>query len=278
MSENEKGGVIVHIGIIGTGHMGGMLATAFCEAGTAHLFIHNRTKRKAQRLEDQFPMSITLCDDSESVVEQADVTFLCTNAKDLPSVLTSIRTKVQPHQYIISINSHYTLRDLEAQLPCKVAKVIPSITQTVRSGILLFMPGNRLTHEDEEQLLALLRRIGEPHLIEETQTRVYSDLTSCGPAFIAYWLLQFTDAAKQHGVPEPIAQHLLAAMAEGVGRLITEKQMTLQEIITRVAVPGGITEAGLHVLEATEKNLFIRVLEATQRKQENLTHSADDTR
>ncbi len=263
----------MRIGIIGTGHMGGMLATAFCEAGSPTVNIYNRNHSKAQRIQAVFPTSIHVCVNEQHVVSQSDVTFLCTKFTDIPSIAESIRPILHPSHYVISINSHVTLQELETILPCKIAKVIPSITQTALSGILLFMGGSRLDQEDEVELLELLSQIGVPHPIAETKTRVYSDLTSCGPAFIANWLLQFAHAAEVHGVKEEEAEHLLAAMVEGLGRLVTKKEMTLQEIVSRVSVPGGVTEAGLHVLQGADQHLLLRVLDATQAKQDHLaTH------
>lgn len=262
----------MHIGIIGTGSMGGMLTTAFCEAGHESVFIYNRTASKAQLLKDTFSDVITLCENPIEVVSQSDLIFLCTKFTDLPPIFESIRSTLQDNQYVISINSHITLRDLEESLSCKVAKVIPSITQTARSGILLFMGGRRLNPHDEDTLFAILRTIGIPYAIEEDMTRVYSDLTSCGPAFMANLLLQYVQAAKQHGVEEDVAEHLIASMMIGLGKLITEKNMTLQDVVTRVSVPGGVTEAGLRVLQDADQDVLLRVLSATAQKQEEMAH------
>ena len=80
------------------------------------------------------------------------------------------------------------IHHLEELLPCKIAKVIPSITNYELSGATLCMYSERMNEEDRKGLEQLLGGIGVPHPYSGTHTRIASDLSSCGPAFLGYFV------------------------------------------------------------------------------------------
>src|SRR5207244_1994617 len=117
-------------------------------------------------------------------------------------VLDEIKPYTQSSQIIVSITSPILLKHLENQLTAKIAKVIPSITNYVLSGATLCIHGDRMLPEDKELLENLLAHISTPIRVSENYTRISSDLSSCGPAFLSYFIQKFIDAAvEETGIP-----------------------------------------------------------------------------
>lgn len=273
------GGNEVVIGIIGTGHMGSMFATAFIKAGyQGSILIHNRTQDKAVRLKKAHPHQIIVCTRPEDVVDQADYVFLCVKAEDADCVMTKLRDHLRFDQVFLSVISSISIIDMESIVPCKVVKLIPSITQMAQAGVLLVMFGSRLNADDQDQLIRRLSLIGTPHPIDEKDVRIFSDLTSCGPAFLAHWLKQMAEAAAKKGLDLRTAELLLTQMMDGTAKLVVDSRLSLSEIIQFVAAPGGVTRAGLDVLQETQPALFDRLFTATAVRQQQIVQGGHDQR
>lgn len=109
--------------------------------------------------------------------------------------------------------------------------------------------------------------ISVPHSLRESETRIASDLSSCGPAFIAYILQIWTEtAAKLTGISLTEAHRLGSEMLLGTGKLLTEGGLTVEALRKRVAVPGGVTAEGIAVLQDDLQRLFASLIQTTHRK------------
>lgn len=257
------------VGFIGTGSMGRTLVEALIRSAAlrpSEILVSNRTRSKAVELAGSHP-GIRIADSNASLVREADWVFLCVKPRDYRGVLDDIGSTIRSDQLIISITSPVMIRDLEAALPSKIAKIIPSITHADLAGTCLFTPGNRLSPRDREELIRLLSTIGTPLEIDEQYSRVASDLASCGPAFLAHFLEQMVRAAGEvAGLPQETAIPLVIQMAQGTGQLLTRGGFTLESLQERVAVPGGVTREGLNLLERELHPVLIRLFRLTHAK------------
>ncbi|WP_314002919.1 late competence protein ComER [uncultured Paenibacillus sp.] len=264
----------MNIGFIGTGSMGSTLVEALADSGALspeQMIITNRTYAKAERLAARYPGMQAVRSNTEAAAG-CGLIFLCIKPLEFKTVIDEIRASLQPEQVIISITSPVLLAHLEEWLPCKVAKVIPSITNRVWSGASLCIYGTRIEPADMHTIEDLMSHISSPLRIEERYTRVVSDLSSCGPAFMAFLLQQFIEAAADEtGIDRDNASRLAANMLLGTGLLLTEGGMTTEDLQQRVAVPGGITDAALKLLRVELDDVFRRVIRTTHAKfQEDL--------
>src|SRR5690606_20738966 len=122
---------------------------------------------------------------------------------------------------------------------------------------------------DRKKITDLISYISEPLLIEESITRVSSDIVSCGPAFFSYLIQRFIDAAvRQTKITKEDATTLATNMMIGMGKLLEEGHYTLPALQRRVSVPGGITGEGLKVLENEIGEMFDHLFQSTMKKYE----------
>ncbi|MFC4778567.1 late competence protein ComER [Paenibacillus sp. GCM10023252] len=257
------------VGLIGTGSMGSLLVEALVESGALapeQISISNRTYGKAKAIADRHP-GMRAYHANVEAARGADIVFLCVKPLEFKKVVDDLRAVLQPEQIIVSITSPVLLSHLEEWLPCKITKVIPSITNLVWSGSSLCIHGSRMLEEDCDALEALLSHISEPLRVEEGYTRVVSDLSSCGPAFLSCILQQFIDAAvEETGIDRREATAVASQMLLGTGLLLTEGGLTPAQIQERVAVPGGITAHALNLLSRETEGLFHQVIRTTHAK------------
>lgn len=259
----------MNVGFIGTGSMGTLLIEAFVASGAlapAEIAISNRTYAKAQAIADRYPGMRAEYTNAETAYG-CDIIFLCVKPHEFIHVVNDIKSAVRPEQIVVSITSPVLVSHLEGELSCKIAKIIPSITNMVWSGASLCIYGDTMDDKDKIRLESLFSHISEPLRIEEDYTRIVSDLSSCGPAFIAFLLQQFIDAAvEETGIPRNEALQVASNMLLGTGLLLTEGRMTPLEIQERVAVPGGITAKALHLLQRETDGIFNSLIRTTHAK------------
>lgn len=257
------------VGFIGTGSMGSILIHAFISSGALNeqeLTVSNRTESKALALRNRFP-EINVVKHNVDVVKNSDIVFICVKPLEFKPVIEEIKSEVRHEQIIVSITSPVSVALLEEQLHCKIAKIIPSITNDVCSGVSLCIYGNRMTIEDEGRLAQLLQYISTPLRIDESYTRVTSDLSSCGPAFLCYFLQQFVEAAvEETGLSPELATSLASDMLLGTGKLLTSGHFTPTSLQDRVCVPGGITAEGLKLMSTRLSGMFNELIQVTHAK------------
>ncbi|QSO54730.1 NAD(P)-binding domain-containing protein [Alicyclobacillus curvatus] len=254
----------MRIGIIGTGNIGGMLSKAFATARPeAQIIIHNRSRGKA----NQVAAGLANVDVASSPMEAAqgsDTIFLCTKSTDGWSVLDEVAPRLTRSQTLVTTISSIPMSEIEQITDASVAKVIPSILQSVQSGVILVTYGARMSQNARERLTQLLSSIAHPQAVSESQVRIYSDLSSCGPAFISEMLVHWADAAANTGnITTEDAQSMLVDTVIGLAHLF-ESGKSLGEVITHVAVPGGVTETGILSLRQSAPQVFEQLHQATQ--------------
>lgn len=256
-------------GFIGTGSMGSILIEAFIHSGAFNpeqIIAGNRTIRKAELLAETYP-GLKVAQSNREVVLGSDIIFLCVKPSEFKKVIDEIKEDVLPSQFIISITSPVLIKHLESLLPAKISKIIPSITNYVLSGATLCIHGNRMQPEDKEWLENLFAHISSPIRVSENFTRISSDLSSCGPAFLAHFIQSFIDAAVEvTGISPEEATLLASEMTLGTGKLLTTGGLNPLTLQKRVSVPGGITSEGLRILDEELANVFTRVIRATHAK------------
>lgn len=259
------------VGFIGTGNMGSTLIEALVQSGAlepTQLIASNRTLQKVQKLALQYPgLHVASC--NVEVVQGSEIVFLCVKPSEFRTVLDEISQHVSPKLIVVSITSPVLIRHLERQIPCKIAKIIPSITNHVCGGVSLCMYGSRILTEDRLLLEQLMMSVSRPFQVSEKYTRIMSDISSCGPAFIAFFVQKWIDVAVEvTGIDRHEASHLAGEMLLGTGKLLTEGGFSLERLQQRVAVPGGITAEALQLLDHELNGVFQQLIHVTHTKYE----------
>ncbi|GGF78773.1 pyrroline-5-carboxylate reductase [Paenibacillus albidus] len=257
------------VGFIGTGSMGSLLIDAFLTSGAlepSDVLASNRSPGRLQQLAGRHP-GISVCTSNSETAAASDIVFLCVKPLEFKTLTDEIASYLRSEQIVVSITSPVQLYHLESALPSKIAKVIPSITHSVKSGTSLCVFGNRITPNDRLKLLHLLSFIGVPVEIQENHTRITSDFSSCGPAFLSYFIERWIEAAVEStGIEETLITRLAGEMLLGTGKLLTEGQFTPQELQERVAVRGGITAEALNHLRISLEGVFESLITTTHDK------------
>lgn len=153
---------------------------------------------------------------------------------------------------VISIMAGIALEDLAATLPDagSIVRVMPNLPVAEGHGVVLRVG---TPHDDalEATLAALLAPLGHVHnMADETGFNLITALTGCGPAFVYRFVAALAGAAVRLGLDEKDADILARATVAGAAASIAASDRTPTEMADAVASPGGMTQAGLDVLDS----------------------------
>jgi pyrroline-5-carboxylate reductase len=261
-------------GFIGTGSMGSMLIRQFIRSGAItpdSVVAVSKSGHSAKSL--AAVTGITVKEAVREVAKECDVLFICVRPLDVRGVLAEIHDVLSEKTLLISIAGCVTLADIASWSGPgpRCVKVMPSITAEEHAGISLVAWGRGVTPADRKQVLSLFSAIGIPEEIEERYFELFGDLTSCAPALFSAVLQEFAAAAvRREHIPAELAEHLVKQTLIGTARLLAREGTGFDNIISRVATRGGITEEGVAVLRKRLPVVYDELLEVTLAKHETV--------
>ena len=259
------------VGIIGFGSMGRMLAEKFAASGLIDKDSLLLASRSPEKLRDAKKWATVLKSNTE-LAASSDIVFLCLRPFDLKGVLEEIRNFISENTLIVSLNGSVSFSNLEKSLAndvgtsYKIAKVIPSVTAEVDRSQTLICYNSHVSLEDKGNLKRLLICMGNVIELPEEELGMGSELVSCMPGFIASVFDVIVKAAEEHTeIPHDQVVRMVLQTMIATGELMLSKNMSFEDVVTRVATPGGITEEGTKVVyeqfPETAKVLFEKTLE-----------------
>ena len=252
------------VAIIGFGSMGGMLARGFLDSGAlapGNLAIAARSPLKAAPfLEKWSAVALAAC--PAGAVRGADIAFLCVKPSDARAVLAEIGPALGEKAHLASIVGSLSVSDLESATRAAVSIAKPSVCAEVGAGATILCHGARVGREAADSLEALLSSVGSVKAVPERELYAWSELASCGPGLLAVILGEFMDAViRKTGLPRAEAESLWKETAFGTAKLLRDGGIGFNEVLSRVATPGGITEAGASALREGLPALFDGMLD-----------------
>ncbi|WP_134160726.1 pyrroline-5-carboxylate reductase dimerization domain-containing protein [Alicyclobacillus sacchari] len=251
------------IGIIGTGHMGGMLARAFAETSGETVYVYNRSRAKAEAVAASCPQ-IVVCDTIQQIAALSDAVFVCTKAIDGERVAEQVGPHLTAEQLLLTTISTVDLASWQRLTKATPIKIVPSLTQSVHKGVVLITYPDNVERAVQQAIECKLSRIGQPYVVRDADVRVCSDLTSCGPAFFAFLCQAWATAASRiSGIPYAETESLVTNTLIGLAALL-EQGADFGQVLEQICVPGGVTEAGLKTLGGAEE-MFANLHKTTAR-------------
>jgi pyrroline-5-carboxylate reductase len=255
-------------GFIGAGHMGCMLVKKFVETGAIEaedILASNRTEEKVKRLAEATgirPVS------NRVVAELSDVIFICVRPLEVRDVLSDLAYLLNSQKLVVSVAGDVSLEKLQELCPARLARAFPSMASEKLQGVTLLVFGDNTTAEDRRLITGLFHEIGKAAEVEEKDFAVLADLTSCAPGYFAALMREFVLAAQRREIPSELAECLVKQTLLGTALLLASESFA--GLIKSVATKGGITEAGVSVIQREAPNMFDRLFQATEEKHEQV--------
>lgn len=146
------------IGIIGINHLGESLIESFLKAQTflpTEIIVYDQNIEKADFVTSNYP-GIFAAQTSREFIQEVSCFFLCIDEPEYHVIKKEIQSEAKSSQVLISLIQTIMLNELEANFPCKTAKIH---TDSRLSNIDSFITGSRMSLAEERWLRELFSTI-----------------------------------------------------------------------------------------------------------------------
>jgi pyrroline-5-carboxylate reductase len=251
----------MRIGIVGLGRLGESLARGLTRGG-GEVFGFTRTVERGRQIAARVP-GFTLLESPREVFDGCDPVFVWMKPSDAAELLAAHHDVIAARQPLL-VSCH---RDAPlAAHTDRWAESLPNVNLATGQGVTLlaFPPG--AAAEDRELLQAILAPTGAVHVLPAEDLTYYSALCSCGPGLYARLMQLYADAlAARRGYDRELCRALVRDTISGTVALQELDRIGADEVVRRVAHPGGSTEKGLAVLERLFPAMAEEMLRAMQK-------------
>lgn len=240
------------VGLLGAGHIARALASGWRRPELAPdarpgLLVFDPEADRAAALDDE--SDALVCGSVAELVAGSEFVVLAMRPPDVPGALEKV-APVLGGRPLVSLAAFVTLADLQAGLPpeAQVARVMPNVAAAVGRGVFLVAPGS-LGQAASTSARDLFGLVGTVVDVAEDMFDVATAVSGCGPGFTALFVEALAAAGVAAGLPAALADELAMATVAGSGELI-ERGGDAAALRAAVATPGGMTAAGVEVLES----------------------------
>ena len=242
---------MIKTGFIGTGNMGGALASAAAKNQEVELLMANKPAEVAAALAEKIGGTVT---DNVTVARESRIFFLGVKPYNLEELAEEIGPALQAREdefLIVSMLAGKTLAQVEEALGGKypIIRILPNVPVMVGEGLVMYRPNEAVSEEQLAMFLDVMKYAGKFSLQEEHLIAAGSGVAGCGPAFAAMFIEALSDGGVACGLTRQQAIEYAAQMARGTATYILEKGVHPDALKDMVTSPGGTTIQGVRTLE-----------------------------
>jgi pyrroline-5-carboxylate reductase len=129
-----------------------------------------------------------------------------------------------------------------------------------------------VTAADRKKIENILNQFGSAREIEESNFGVGSELTSCAPGLFAAILKVWVEESLRFGtLSREESEEMAKQTLYGTAKLMVERNMGFDEVISRVATKGGMTEEGVTILSGDLPGAFQKTFATMGQKRTTVT-------
>ncbi|MBT4120744.1 MAG: pyrroline-5-carboxylate reductase [Candidatus Magasanikbacteria bacterium] len=250
------------ITIIGAGTMGKIFLQA-CQNifSGAKITATVNSDESVQKLKQEFT-SIEVLQDNRQAVENSDLTILACKPQNFLEVAKEIKGSLKQDVLVISVMAGVSLKKLKGDLEIeKAVRTMPNLGARVGKSMTTWTCLGQVGEEDKNLIKKLLSSMGEELFLEtEEKLNKATAVAGSGPGFFFTVVEEWLKAVEEFGFSESDAKMLLLQTIDGSNDLL-QKGGGVSELREQVTSKGGVTEAGLKILqEAKLKELWKEVI------------------
>ena len=238
-------------GFIGTGNMGGALATAVAKHGET-VYLANRTPAKAEALSAK--IGGTVCDDL-TVVQTCDYIFLGVKPQRMEEALKPLQQALSQRSggsfVLVSMAAGLSISSIQKMAggDYPVIRIMPNTACAVGQGMTLYCCSENVGAGQLATFLDAMSASGELEELSESLIDAGSAVSGCGGAFACLFLEGLADGGVAIGLPREKALRFARQMLLGTALLAKETGEHPGQMKDAICSPGGTTIAGVRALE-----------------------------
>lgn len=236
------------IGFIGTGNMGGALASAVSKSCNS-VYLYDKNTDKATELAERISaVSVR----ASTLILESDYIFLGVKPQFLGSLAEEIKPILDAKSgdfTLVSMAAGVSLKSLKELFGDRaIIRIMPNTPASVGKGVILYCTEN-VSEKAENDFVGFMKACGTVDKIEERLIDAASAVSGCGPAFAYMFIDALADGAVECGLPRDKALDYAVSTLEGAAALLKASGKHPAELKDAVCSPAGSTIEGVKALE-----------------------------
>ncbi len=251
---------------MGTAILAGLLRSG---VDATQIAISTKSVASAERLADEFGVTAFALEATAQANAQAtasaDVILVAVKPGYVLEVLAEIAPTLKPSALVISVAAGITTTAMQVALPDSVAVIrsMPNTPAIVSRAVTGLAAGTRATGAQLEQATELFETIGRVLVVGEDQIDQLSTISGSGPAYVFYFIQEFTASAIAMGFSPEDARMMVEETFLGASELLAASGKTPEELRRQVTSPNGTTMRAIAVFEDAQlEQLFTKATAA----------------
>jgi pyrroline-5-carboxylate reductase len=239
--------------VIGAGKMGsalirGLLDAKWCES--SDLLVVASSNDRVATLQDRFPGVAVAVSLELDMVDSSTGAILAVKPDHAEVVARSAAAAGVTR--LLSVVAGMPCARLEAVFPqpAAVIRSMPNTPVLVGKGVSAIAGGSHVTKADLEWAESILGAVGTVVRVTERNMDAVSGLSGAMPAYLYLVIEALIEAGVHQGLSRDVATKLVVGTFEGSGALLAATGSSPEELRYQVTSPGGVTAAGLRMLES----------------------------
>lgn len=211
-------------------------------------------------------------DDVNKKIEHAEVVILAVKPQSFSAMAEKIRVDLS-NKLVISIMAGVGIERMCATLKTrKIVRTLPNLALKVGQSSTVWKAGDYVSIEEKNLVKKILGRFGQEIEVEtEEKIPIIGVVSGCGPGFIAYFGEKMAEFLGSKGVDPVEAEKIARQTLIGTGEVVKKNQWNLTDMRQKVSSKGGLTEAGVKIMEKEELGkIFKDVGEAALKRDKEL--------
>lgn len=239
------------IAFIGGGNMaeailGGLLAGEIVPA--EQIRVSDISEERRTHLKAAYRVEVM--ESNEDAVREAEILILAIKPQQVAEALMSLKDSLSDRQLLVSICAGLPTAGLEAQVPCRVVRVMPNLPAQVRRGVSVICGGTRAMETDLDLTELLFSSVGTVVRLPEGQMNEVTALSGSGPGYVFAFIEAMMAAAAEMDLDPAAARAMAVETVRGAAELAAVTGADPGELRRRVSSKGGTTLAGLAAMKA----------------------------
>jgi pyrroline-5-carboxylate reductase len=259
-------------GIIGYGSIGSIIAEAFLKYEAIkpeRLIISTRTVSKASGLKRKY-RAVTIISDNQAFASVCGTIFICVKPNDVAEVMAGISPCLKKTSHLVNVAGGWTIEMLGKYFKGAITEACPSVLSSVGEGITLIDHNRKVKRADSAYVEKLFKATGGTVRVNSNNFGIYANMTGCGPGLVAAIASELSKAAQRTGMPPEEADAITTSLLLGVAKMKLQEKASFEDILSRVATKGGITEQGANIIKEnypkTFNEMFLKMFERRKKR------------
>jgi pyrroline-5-carboxylate reductase len=260
---------------IGSGNMTSAIIGGILESNivkSENIVCNDVVKEKVVNLQRKYGISIA--DNKDEAIIEADIIFLSVKPQSIPKVLDEIRHFIRSKAIIVSIAAGITTKFIEESIQKNTAviRTMSNSPALVRSGATALCKGRFVSDDQLQRIKDLFASIGKAEILDEKNFDIITALSGSGPAYIFYFCELMQKAAEKLGLDKSISKIFAVQTVYGAGKMLNITNEPTETLKEKVKSPNGTTEVALKYFESQKlQNIVYEAMNQAMEKSKALS-------